>query len=147
MITPLFFPPTKPTSCRSPNMQLVQDGWSLHIETIATFLVNFGAHVFVRFITKVKILHGEVTPLSSWKPRANKKKSTFSKLHHQNGSNVYQVFFMSRYTWSLLHSRKWWSFLMIFNQIWWSFFLENKPFLTRMTQNWTKKITRKNKDN
>ena len=25
--------------------------------------------------------HGEVTPLSSWKPRANKKKSTFSKLH------------------------------------------------------------------
>ena len=26
------------------------------------------------------------------------------------------------------------------------FFLENIPFLTRMTQNWTKTITRKNED-
>ena len=36
-----------------------------------------------------------------------KKKSTFSKLHHQNGSNFYQLFFMSRYTWYLLHGRSW----------------------------------------
>ena len=28
------------------------------------------------------------------------------------------------------------------NQIWWFCFLENIPFLTRMTQNWTEKITR-----
>ena len=33
----------------------------------------------------------------------------------------------------------------IANQIWWSFFLENIPFLTRMTQIWTKNITRKMK--
>ena len=32
------------------------------------------------------------------------------------------------------------------NQIWWSFFLENILFLTRMMQNWTKTITRKNED-
>jgi hypothetical protein len=35
------------------------------------------------------------------------KKSTFSKLHHQNGSNFYQIFFTSRYTWYLLRSRNW----------------------------------------
>jgi hypothetical protein len=33
------------------------------------------------------------------------KKSTFSKLHHQNGSKFYQIFFMSRYTWYLLHGK------------------------------------------
>jgi hypothetical protein len=33
------------------------------------------------------------------------KKTTFSKLHHQNGSEFYQLFFMSRYTWYLLHGK------------------------------------------
>ena len=33
------------------------------------------------------------------------KKPTFSKLHHQNGSKFYQFFFMSRYTWYLLHGK------------------------------------------
>ena len=33
-------------------------------------------------------------------------KITFGKLHHQNESNFYQNFFMSRYTWYLLHHRK-----------------------------------------
>ena len=33
-------------------------------------------------------------------------KSTFSKLHHQNGSKFYQIFFMSRYTWYLLRGKK-----------------------------------------
>jgi hypothetical protein len=42
------------------------------------------------------------------------KKSTFSKLHHQNGSKFYQFFFMSRYTWYLLHSKNWYSNLMIY---------------------------------
>jgi hypothetical protein len=32
------------------------------------------------------------------------------------------------------------------NRIWWFFFLENTLFLTRMTQNWTKQITRENED-
>ena len=34
------------------------------------------------------------------------KKFTFGKLHHQNESKFYQFFFMSRYTWYLLHIRK-----------------------------------------
>ena len=33
-------------------------------------------------------------------------KFTFGKLHHQNESKFYQFFFMSRYTWYLLHIRK-----------------------------------------
>ena len=33
-------------------------------------------------------------------------KITFGKLHHQNESKFYQFFFMSRYTWYLLHRRK-----------------------------------------
>ena len=41
------------------------------------------------------------------KTMCNGKKSTFSKLYHQNGSNFYQIFFRSRYTWYLLHSRNW----------------------------------------
>ena len=35
------------------------------------------------------------------------KKSTFSKLDHQNGSIFFPIFFMSRYTWYLIHSKKW----------------------------------------
>ena len=38
------------------------------------------------------------------KTMCNVNKSTFSKLHHQNGSKFYQMFFRSRYTWYLLHS-------------------------------------------
>ena len=41
------------------------------------------------------------------KTTSEQKKSTFFKLHHQNGSNFYQLFFMSRYTWYLLHSKIW----------------------------------------
>ena len=33
-------------------------------------------------------------------------KFTFGKLHHQTESKFYQFFFMSRYTWYLLHTRK-----------------------------------------
>ena len=74
----------------------------------------------------VRSSHGEVTPLSSWEPRANKKKSIFSKLHHQNGSKFYQLFFMSRYTWYLLHGKK---LITKSDDL---LFLENIPFLTRM---------------
>ena len=37
----------------------------------------------------------------------DQKKSSFGKLHHQNGSKFYQIFFMSRYTQYLWHSQKW----------------------------------------
>ena len=67
------------------------------------------------------------------------KKYTFSKLHHQNGSNVYQIF-----SWVDIHGI---DYMVKFdNQMWWSLFLENIPFLTRMLQNWTNTITRKNED-
>jgi hypothetical protein len=39
------------------------------------------------------------------KTTCEQNKYTFFKLHHQNGSNFYQIFFMSGYTWYLLHSR------------------------------------------
>ena len=50
------------------------------------------------------------------KTMCNRKKSTFSKLHHQNGSNFYQI----------LHRKH--------------------TISNRMTHNWTKKFTRKNED-
>jgi hypothetical protein len=47
---------------------------------------------------------------------------------------------MSRYTWYLLHGK---NLITKFDDL---LFLENIPFLTRMMQNWTKTITRKNED-
>ena len=38
-------------------------------------------------------------------PRVRQKKSTFSKLHHKNGSQFYHNFLMSRYTKYLLHTK------------------------------------------
>ena len=57
--------------------------WIIHFS-----LVSRGGH----YIVKLRI---------TWE----QKKSTFSKLHHQNGSKFYQIFFMSRYTWYLLHGK------------------------------------------
>ena len=41
--------------------------------------------------------HREVTTLSKLETTCKQKKSTFSKLHHQNGSKFDQIFFMSTY--------------------------------------------------
>ena len=43
----------------------------------------------------------------------NKIKSTFYIKHHQNESKVYQILFMNRYTWYLLHRTKRYPNLMI----------------------------------
>ena len=65
------------------------------------------------------------------KTMCNSKKSTFSKLHHQNGSKFYQIFLGVD-----IHDTYY--IVETDNQIWWSFFLENIPFLAKMTHNWTK---------
>ena len=39
------------------------------------------------------------------KTACEQKKSTFSKLHQQNGLKFYQKKMMSTYTWYLLHSK------------------------------------------
>jgi len=57
--------------------------------------------------SKVRIKAQEVHSIVKLNITCEKKKSTFSKLHHQNGSKFYQFFFMSRYTQYLLHSKKW----------------------------------------
>jgi hypothetical protein len=37
------------------NMQLVQDGYQMQVEVVATLLIPFGAHMNISFIIKVKI--------------------------------------------------------------------------------------------
>ena len=62
-----------------------------------------------------RLLHREVIPLSSRTPRARRKKSTFSKLHHKIGSKFYEFF-----SWVDIHNNYY--TLEIHNQIWWSVF-------------------------
>ena len=52
------------------------------------------------------IYHGGSTPLSSWTPRALKKKSTFYIKDHQNRSIFFHFFVMSKYTQYLLDTEK-----------------------------------------
>ena len=66
------------------------------------------------------------------------KKSIFYKLHHQNGSNFYRKKFMSRYThiyYIVENDNQIWCFIHTY------IYIYNMPFLTRMTQNWTRIIT------
>ena len=69
---------------------------------------------------------GEVTPLSSWKPCATEKKLHFLNYITKMGQNFIK-FLLGVDIHGIYY------IVEINNQIWWSFFLENIPFLTRMT--------------
>ena len=59
------------------------------------------------------MLHGEVTPLSSPRPCANKKIYTFYIKHHQNGSRFYHFVLSWVYVHVIYYIEK------NGNQIWW----------------------------
>ena len=72
---------------------------SLHLE----WFTWFRAHSPIFHLTHSRGGHYIV----KLRTTCEQKKYTFSKLYHQNGSKFYQCFFMSRYTWYLLHGKSW----------------------------------------
>ena len=63
--------------------------WYLELRNSVTYPITQGVHSIVKLNTM-----------------CDKTKSTFYVKHHPNGSKFYQFFSMSRYTWDLLHNKK-----------------------------------------
>ena len=80
-------------------------------------LLNFccSGHGFLLVKALVGALHWQTEHHMHPKTKQkNKKTTTFSNLHHQNGSKFYHFLFMSEYTWYLSYSKIWYPNLMIF---------------------------------